>query len=87
MLASTLAAQDDRKDSDKPNIEFLPCTILVVDPDGNPVQKATVYYTGMRTRIEPGSHWVWCPESHGPLAKLALPQNLWVRISLPTTQR
>ncbi len=62
---SSLEAQDMR-----PPVEMLKCNVLILDPDGNPVEDATVYCTGMRTRIEPGSHWSWSPEEHGPLPKL-----------------
>lgn len=70
MFGSSTSAQGDDKETNKPEPELLTCRVLVVDPDGNPVQEATVYCTGMRTRIEPGSHWGWSLESHGPLPKL-----------------
>jgi len=83
VLASTLVAQDDRKDSDTPEIEFLHCEVLVVDPDGNPVQDATVYCTGMRSRVEPGSSYGWTTSIHGPLSKLKTGDDGIVRMPCP----
>lgn len=66
-LSSVSTAQASK---DKPLIELLTSKILVLDPDGNPVEGAKVYCSGMRTRIAPGSHWGWDDKIHGPMPKL-----------------
>jgi hypothetical protein len=52
-------AQDDADAQDdpnkKPDVEMLKCNVKVVDPDGHPVEDATVYCTGLRSREDPGS--------------------------------
>ncbi len=72
-VGGTFAQQDDGKtpkQDESPKVEMLTSELSIVDPDGNPVEDATVYCTGMRTKINPGSHWGWTPEEHGPLPKL-----------------
>jgi len=49
--------------------EMLTANVLVLDPDGNPVEGAMVYCTGLRSKVEPGSHWGWDDE-YGPLPKI-----------------
>ncbi len=66
-LSTVSIAQESK---DKPLIELLASKILVLDPDGNPVEEATVYCSGMRTRIATGSHWLWDEKTHGPMPKL-----------------
>ena len=51
-------AQDDASSEAKPkipNVEMLECRVKVVDPDGFPVEEATVYCTGLRSKEQPGS--------------------------------
>ncbi len=61
------------QESDKPvseKCEMLTARILVLDPDGHPLEGATVTQSGLRTKIEPGSHWGWDTEYHGPEPKV-----------------
>ena len=62
-------AQDvdaDKEDPIKPKSPMLTQQVLVVDPDGKPVEDATVTPRGMRTKIERGSWWGWNKDYHGP---------------------
>ena len=70
MIQSAVAQNDDDKKADKPKPEMLECKVRVTDPDGNPVEDATVYCTGMRSRLEPGSHWGWGEERFGPVPRI-----------------
>lgn len=70
LLAIPASAQDEPKIGDAKEIEVLACKVLVVDPDGNPIEDALVFCSGIRTKIEPGSHWIWNTETHGPVPKL-----------------
>ncbi len=83
VLAFSLTAQDAGADSDNPEIDFLTCKVLVVDPDGNPVQDALVSGSGLRTRIEPGKAWFWLPERHGPVTKLKTGEDGIVEMPYP----
>ncbi len=89
ILTLSVHADDAVPESDKPKIEFLHCKVLVVDPDGNPVQDALVYCTGMRTRIGPGSFWYWVTERYGPVAKLKTGEDGVVEMPYPkyTTEK
>ena len=70
MIQSAVAQSDDEKKADKPKPEMLECKVRVTDPDGNPVEDATVYCTGMRTRLERGSHWSWREDKLGPAPRI-----------------
>ncbi len=64
-LAQEKPAADPAKDEKKPDVEMLECKVKVVDPDGFPVEDATVFCAGMRSKEERGSHWGWSEESFG----------------------
>ena len=66
---STEAQETESKAKERPP-ELLIARVLVQDADGQPLEDATVFPSGLRTKAEPGSHWGWSPESHGPLPKL-----------------
>lgn len=70
-LSGFLNAQTDdgEKKTPKPKVEMLTAKVQVVDPDGNPIEGATVEPSGLRTKAEPGSHWSWLPERFGELPK------------------
>ena len=70
MIQSAVAQSDDDKKADKPKPEMLECKVRVTDPDGNPVEDATVYCTGMRTRLERASHWSWRDDKLGPAPRI-----------------
>ena len=76
-------AQDEDANDDPPNIEMVMSELLVVDPDGNPVEEATVYCTGMRAKLNPGSHWGWTEEEYGPLPKLKTNEKGIVAMPVP----
>jgi hypothetical protein len=64
-----LIGQEPKKvDEKKP--ELLTLQVLVVDPDGHPIENAEVSPSGLRTKVEPGSHWGWSEPLHGPIPKL-----------------
>lgn len=50
--------------------ELLTLQVRVVDPDGHPIENATVFQTGLRTKVEPGSHWGWDEKRLGPPPKV-----------------
>lgn len=69
LLSPMLVGQDpDNAIEKKP--ELLTMQVLVVDPDGHPIENATVFPSGLRTKVEPGSHWGWSEPLHGPIPKL-----------------
>lgn len=73
VFCNLATAQDDSTESSdkkKPKVEFLECKVRVTDPDGNPVEDAKVYCTGMRTRQGQGSHWSWREGLWGPTPKI-----------------
>jgi hypothetical protein len=67
-------AQDDADTQDdpkkKPDVEMLECNVKVIDPDGHPVEEATVYCTGLRSKEQPGSHWGWSGQQLGKVPKI-----------------
>ncbi len=63
-------AQETESKAKKPPAELLIARVLIQDADGQPLEDATVFPSGLRTKAEPGSHWGWSPERHGPLPKL-----------------
>jgi hypothetical protein len=50
--------------------ELLTLQVRVVDPDGHPIENATVFQTGLRTKVQPGSHWGWDEKRLGPPPKV-----------------
>ncbi|XZE20370.1 hypothetical protein SH449x_000238 [Pirellulaceae bacterium SH449] len=64
-----LQAPDAEKDG-KPKVEMLTLQVLVKDPDGHPIENATVFPSGLRTKAEPSSHWGWREELFGLLPKM-----------------
>ena len=66
MIQSAVAQSDDEKKEDKPKPEMLECKVRVTDPDGNPVENATVYCAGMRTRLGLDNFYSDWSEKHGP---------------------
>jgi hypothetical protein len=87
LVGPVVAQEDDSENASKaddaPDIEMVTSELLIVDPDGNPVEEATVYCTGMRTKIKPGSHWGWTEEEHGPLPKLKTNEKGIVAMPVP----
>lgn len=69
LLSPLLVGQDPDNAIEK-KAELLTMQVLIVDPDGHPIENATVYPSGLRTKVEPGSHWVWSEPLHGPIPKL-----------------
>ena len=72
---SCLAVAQEKSDPDtaekkKPDVEMLKCKVKVVDPDGFPVEDATVFCTGLRSKEEGGSHWIWSEESFGKAERI-----------------
>ena len=69
---STVAGQEETKSSvnAQPEINWLKTRIQVVDPDGNPVQDAIVYCTGLRSEQSPGSHFWFSEERFGKAARI-----------------
>lgn len=60
-VSSTAVAQDEAAEKAKPempDVEMLECRVKVVDPDGFPVEGATVYSTGVRSKENPGAHYL-----------------------------
>ncbi len=64
-----VVGQEPEKATEK-KPELLTLQVLVVDPDGHPIENATVFPSGLRTKVEPGSHWGWSEPLHGPIPKL-----------------
>jgi len=95
-LSGFLNAQTDdgEKKTPKPKVEMLTAKVQVVDPDGNPIEGASVEPSGLRTKAEPGSHWFWSPEKFGEPPKketdssgnVEMPYPKYVREKLETGQ-
>ena len=68
VVAGSFASGQDQTEAPKP--EFLMMQVLVLDPDGHPIENATVFPSGLRTKVESGSHWGWSEPLHGPIPKL-----------------
>ena len=70
-LAPTVTAQTEdsadegAKKARKPKVEMLTANVRVVDPDGNPIEGATVGVSGLRKKADPSGHWWWSPENFG----------------------
>ncbi len=58
-------------------------TLVVLAPNGSPVVGAKVKADGLRTIINPGSHYWWSPERHGPNPKLLTDNKGEVEITYP----
>ena len=84
-LSGFLNAQTDdgEKKTPKPKVEMLTAKVQVVDPDGNPIEGATVEPSGLRTKAEPGSHWFWSPEKLGEPPKKETDSNGAVEMPYP----
>ena len=70
LLAQEGEATAEEKPKKKPDVEMLECKVKVVDPDGHPVEDAVVYCTGLRSKEERGSHWVWSDEQWGKVPEI-----------------
>jgi len=70
LIALSFAVGQEQKISDDTKPEILTMQVLVVDPDGHPIENATVFPSGLRTKVESGSHWGWNEQAFGPLPKL-----------------
>jgi len=70
LIAVSYAVGQEQEKADDKQPEMLTLQVLVVDPDGYPVENATVFPSGLRTKIEPGSHWRWRGDIFGPPPKL-----------------
>ena len=64
------AADGDQDAKEKPKPKMLVCRVRVVDPEGYPIEDATVFCTGMRVNEEPGSHWGWSDERWGKAPRI-----------------
>ena len=53
----------------KPEVEMLECKVKVVDPDGYPVEGASVFCTGLRSKENRSSHWGWADDEFGDLPR------------------
>lgn len=60
----------DAENDGKPKVEMLTLRVLVKDPDGHPIENATVFPSGLRTKAESGSHWGWNEKIFGLLPRL-----------------
>ncbi len=69
-LLSVLIVGQEPDNAIEKKAELLAMQVLVVDPDGHPIENATVFPSGLRTKVEPGSHWGWSEPLHGPIPKL-----------------
>lgn len=69
-LMSLMVIGQEPEPQERKKPELLMLQVLVVDPDGHPIENATVQPTGLRTKVEPGSHWGWSEELLGPLPKV-----------------
>ena len=56
--------------SEEPRVNWLKTKVQVVDPDGNPIQDAVVFCTGLRSRQSPGSHFFFSEERFGKAARI-----------------
>lgn len=54
----------------KPEVEMLMLQVLVLDPDGHPVEGATVKPRGLRTKVERVSWWGWDEAEHGKVPEI-----------------
>ena len=70
MIQSAVAQSDDEKKAVKPKPEMLECKVRVTDPDGNPIEDATVYCSGLRTQLESTRNWSWNPDRFGPAPRV-----------------
>ena len=70
LFAVSCALGQEQEKADDKQPEMLTLQVLVVDPDGYPIENATVFPSGLRTKVEPGSHWGWDEKRLGPPPKL-----------------
>ena len=70
IVLPAIRAQEAEPELLEPKSEMLVTKVLVLDPDGNPVEDATVYCTGLRAKMERGSHYSWNSKMHGTRPKL-----------------
>lgn len=86
LLPWRVIAQDDEfqsGDEQQPKIEMLTCNVRVLDPDGNPVEDATVWPTGLRARKNPSKFIRVWGENHGPVPKRKTDANGLVEMIYP----
>lgn len=83
LLPAMLIAQDEQKSADDEPIPHEKIRVKVVDPDGDPVEGATVSPSGLRSRVERGSHWGWSTERHGPVPKAVTNAEGMVELAYP----
>jgi len=84
-LSGFLNAQtdDSGKKALQPKVEMLTAKVQVVDPDGNPIEGATVTPSGLRSKAKPGTHWWWRSEKHGEQPKKETDSNGIVEMPYP----
>lgn len=62
---------DKEKDAPQPTAEMLTAHVLILDPDGQPIEEAIVSPDGLRTPVSPGSWYGWPEKKAGPLPKIS----------------
>ena len=74
LVHSTAAAQEksdpDTAEKKKPEVEMLECKVKVVDPDGFPVEEATVFCSGLRSKEVSSTGWGWSNEAFGKAPRI-----------------
>ncbi len=86
LLFCGLACGDEKSkaiEDGNPEVEKITVRVLVTNPEGEPVSGATVTPSGMRTRLERGSHYGWSEERHGKLPKTLTDEAGMVEVSCP----
>ncbi len=68
-LPCLASAQDQQQDRARPPEQLL-LKVRITDPDGHPIENATVFPSGLRTKVRPGDHWFWAEERFGPVPKI-----------------
>ena len=77
LFANNVAAQNENKKTgaEKPAVQWLETKVKVVDPDGQPIQGAVVFCSGMGSVDEPNSHFGYDEKLFGDPKRVKTDEN------------
>lgn len=75
--------QNDGSKSQKPEPEMVVAQLRIVSPEGEPVEGATVYPSGLRSDMDPGSHYGWRVGEYGSIPRVKTDENGLAEVSYP----
>ncbi|MDP1562349.1 MAG: carboxypeptidase-like regulatory domain-containing protein [Pirellulaceae bacterium] len=73
LLVLSMAIGQEQAEAPKP--EFLTMQVLVLDPDGHPVENAKAFPSGLRTKVAARGHFFWSDKRFGPVPKVETNAN------------